>query len=456
MQAGYRIAIVGDDAEAWTVAAVLGHALRGEKPSITVFGTQRATEVDEPSVALSPAAVKHLQTMGINPLEGGGSVLVGNTFEVTEGVHGTVSFENAVPMINGVGLHHYLHRMSSAVDLSAYSIAARALATDHCPSPNDAHRAGLVHGFCVPGKWCMDAVRAVAVSHGARFANEDVSRTSIDSASGRIVALETESQSHPIDFVFDLTGNRTVAGELADEFHDWSSCLPVHARETNIQSCASPAELAQRWSLKNDSLTGEIRLADALVRKTYHPECASPTQALRPGRPDQHWVSNCLALGAASGFVGDWILDSIHQVQSAALRWLKLRPRRESSEILGREYNRLAALEAECLRDLHAAVFMSRSSDLSGLPESLVHRHDLYRSTGRVALFEGESVSAWTWVQLWTAIGVFPRRHDVLADQMDGPALQSTLARIAREVDDRVRSWPVAATAATDHAVTQS
>ena len=455
MQPGFRIAIVGNDAEAWTVAAVLGHALRGEKPSITVFGTQRAAEAGVPSIALSPAAAKHLQTMGINTLEGGGSVLVGNAFEVTEGVHGTVSFENAVPMINGVGLHHYLHRMSSVVDLSAYSIAARTLATDRCPSPSDAHRAGLVHGFCVSGKWYMDTVRAVAVSHGARIANEHVLRTSIDSASGQIVALATESQSHPVDFVFDLTGNRTVAGELADEFHDWSSCLPVHARETKTQSCTSSAELAQRWSMTNGSLTGEIKLADALVRMTYHSGSTSSTQALKPGRPDQHWVSNCLALGAAAGFVGDWILDSMHQVQSAALRWLKLRPRRESSEILGREYNRLAALEAECLRDLHAAVFVPHSSDLSALPDSLAHRYDLYRATGRVALFEGESVSVWTWVQLWTALGVFPRQHDVLADQMDGPALQSTLARIAREVDDRVRSWPLAATPAT-HAVTQS
>ena len=41
--------------------------------------------------------------------------------------------------------------------------------------------------------------------------------------------------------------------------------------------------------------------------------------------------NSCVALGAAAGFCGDWILGTIHQVQSGLLRWLGLRPRSTES-----------------------------------------------------------------------------------------------------------------------------
>jgi hypothetical protein len=59
-----------------------------------------------------------------------------------------------------------------------------------------------------------------------------------------------------------------------------------------------------------------------------------------------------------------------------------------------------------------------------------------------VALTDRGSFAEPSWISIYFGLGMFPRRHDPMADLLEGPALSRELARRTRIVDGAARSLP--------------
>jgi tryptophan halogenase len=169
------------------------------------------------------------------------------------------------------------------------------------------------------------------------------------------------------------------------------------------------------------------------------------------GRRREAWKRNCVALGLSSGFLEPLESTSIHLVESGIGRLIELFPDRAFEPKLVAEYNRLMARSYESIRDFiilhyHAS---RREGELwrycqnMPIPEGLRHQIELFKASGVVALTDSGSFAEPSWISIYFGLGVFPRRHDPLADLIEEPILSRELGRRARIVEGAAHSLPV-------------
>jgi tryptophan halogenase len=142
------------------------------------------------------------------------------------------------------------------------------------------------------------------------------------------------------------------------------------------------------------------------------------------GHRKSFWSHNCVGVGLASGFLEPLESTGIQLIVGAITRLLELFPDRNFDPVLRDEYNRIATVEMERIRDfILAHYYLSRRSEPlwaacrdMAIPDSLRHKLDVWHSSGRVALGEGESYKEPSWVAILLGNGLIPSRYDVLAD----------------------------------------
>jgi tryptophan halogenase len=76
------------------------------------------------------------------------------------------------------------------------------------------------------------------------------------------------------------------------------------------------------------------------------------------------------------------------------------------------------------------------------IPESLQHRIDLFRETGRVFRVPNELFAENSWIQVMLGQGIMPRQHHPVADLMGDEELSRFLEGIRSSVDRTVMQLP--------------
>ncbi len=71
------------------------------------------------------------------------------------------------------------------------------------------------------------------------------------------------------------------------------------------------------------------------------------------------------------------------------------------------------------------------------IPDGLRHQIELFKASGVVALYDSGAFAEPSWVSLYFGLGVFPRRHDPMADLIKDAELEP---RIAAARADRGRA----------------
>src|SRR5581483_538735 len=153
------------------------------------------------------------------------------------------------------------------------------------------------------------------------------------------------------------------------------------------------------------------------------------------GQRREIWKHNCVALGLASGFLEPLESTSIHLVESGIGRLIELFPDRGFEPKLAQEYNRLMSRSYESIRDFiilhyHAS---GREGPLwdhcrnMAVPDGLHHQIELFKAGGVVVLYDSGAFAEPSWVSLYFGLGIFPRRHDPMADLIGDAALRREL-----------------------------
>uniref|UniRef100_UPI0035CBB429 tryptophan halogenase family protein n=1 Tax=uncultured Sphingomonas sp. TaxID=158754 RepID=UPI0035CBB429 len=166
----------------------------------------------------------------------------------------------------------------------------------------------------------------------------------------------------------------------------------------------------------------------------------------RTGKRRKMWNRNVVAIGLSGGFLEPLESTSIHLIQSAIARLMKLLPGRSIFEADRSEFNRQSDFEYERIRDFiilhyHANArtepFWQKCREMD-VPETLAAKIDLWRGNGHITREHEELFTEVGWLQVFAGQGVTPAGHHPLADAIPAADLAEFLGTIdqlnAREV----------------------
>lgn len=265
------------------------------------------------------------------------------------------------------------------------------------------------------------------------------------------------------DFFLDCTGfgARLIGQELAVGRVDWSDLLPC---DRALAVASAPMERVPPYTRARAHSAGwqwriplRHRTGNGIVYSSAHlsddeaaarliagldtPADGDP-RALRfvAGKREAFWERNCVAVGLSSGFLEPLESTSIHLIQSAIARLLQLLPGTGDSAARRDEYNRLAHVEMDRIRDflvLHYAANervgepMWDGCRAAALPDELARKLRLWRESGVVSRRDDELFAEPGWVQVLLGQGVTPSGWHPLADQLSERDLGVFLAAAA-------------------------
>lgn len=155
-----------------------------------------------------------------------------------------------------------------------------------------------------------------------------------------------------------------------------------------------------------------------------------------------------VALGLASGFIEPLESTSIQLIMTGAMRLLRMFPQQQINQTDIDEYNAQAQREMENIRDfiiLHYHVTRRDDSDFwrycrtMSVPDSLAHRIELFKETGRIFRTEDELFRIDSWSQVMIGQGLMPQQYHPIAQLMSeeelGRFLNGMRAHIAKSVE---------------------
>ena len=322
-------------------------------------------------------------------------------------------------------------------------------------------------------------LRAMAEADGARRIEGKIARVELDGESGDIAALALESGERVEgDLFLDCTGFRAllIEGALHAGFDDWTHWLPCDsAIAVQTESVGPPVPYTRamahdagwQWRIPLQHRTGNgivycSRYLDhdaALERLLGNVEGRTLTQPNKlrfaAGARRRQWHRNCVAIGLSGGFMEPLESTSIHLIQRAVLRLLRLFPARGVSARDVAEFNDQQHTDMVQIRDfliLHYKATDRRDSAFwrycaaMPIPDSLDQKIELFRETGRVFRKNEELFAENSWVQVMMGQGIMPHTHHPIAEKLRDDELAQLLKTLRDNVARTVASMPPHAT----------
>jgi tryptophan halogenase len=485
-QAIRSICIVGGGTAGWISAAVLARFLPPERCSITLIESEEigTVGVGEATVPL----MQHLNgLLGINECDfvkaTQGSFKLGIAFR-DWGTIGNVHFHgfgDYGEAIEGIAPHHHwrkLRGMGDPTPIDDYSLpwTMARLGRFAPPSPDPAH-AGHFYRYAYHFDALLYArfLRGWAEQRGVRRVEGRVVDTLIEGESGRIAAVVTaDGARHAADLFVDCSGFRGLLIEeaLGTGYENWTHWLPCDSAVVAPSASVGPPapytlstarEAGWQWRIPLQHRTGngyvyasrftnDARARD-LFAANIEGELLAEPRVLRftTGQRRQFWNRNCVAIGLAGGFMEPLESTSIQLIQTAVARLIDYLPDRNWDPRIAAEYNRLTTNEFERIRDfliLHYCLTRRDDAPLwdycrtMALPDTLAHKIETFRATGRVPLLAEESYQEPSWVAIFAGNGVLPDRYDPLVDRIDPERLRTGLAHRRQQLARAAEALP--------------
>ncbi|WNO55099.1 tryptophan halogenase family protein [Stakelama saccharophila] len=318
-------------------------------------------------------------------------------------------------------------------------------------------------------------LRQLAEKNGARRIEGKIAQVDLHGESGDIVALKLESgQRIEGDLFLDCTGFRALLMEQAlhagfDDWTHWLPCDSAIAIQTESVRPAPPYTRAMahdagwQWRIPLQHRTGNglvycsryLSRDDALARVMGNIEGAARTEPnflrFTTGVRRRQWYRNCIAIGLSGGFMEPLESTSIHLIQRAVLRLVRMMPAGRISARDIAEFNDQQTLDMEQIRDfliLHYKVTQRRDSafwrhcaDME-IPDTLAQKIELFRETGRVFRRNEELFAENSWVQVMMGQGIMPESHHPIAAKLGDEELDRLLTGLRHGVARTVETLP--------------
>jgi tryptophan 7-halogenase len=318
-------------------------------------------------------------------------------------------------------------------------------------------------------------LRKRAEAGGARRVEGRINAVELNGETGDIAALTLDGDRRiEGDLFIDCTGFRAllIEGALHAGFDDWTNWLPCDSAIAIQTSSVRPAvpytraiahDAGWQWRIPLQHRQGngivycsrylskdaaQERLFDTIEGdKLVKPNVISYTTGVRR----KQWHRNCVAVGLSGGFMEPLESTSIHLIQRAVLRICRMLPAGKVSERDIAEFNDQQFTDMEQIRDfliLHYKVTQRRDSPFwrqvasMEIPDSLAHKIELFRETGRVFRKNEELFVENSWVQVMMGQGIVPQSYHPVAAKLRPEELNAFLGGLRDSVEKTVASLP--------------
>jgi tryptophan 7-halogenase len=318
-------------------------------------------------------------------------------------------------------------------------------------------------------------LRNIAESEGARRIEGRIAEVELDGATGNIAALCLDGNRRiEGDLFIDCTGFRAllIEGALHTGFDDWTHYLPCDSAIA-IQTASVRPPLPYTRAIAHDAgwqwrIPLQHRQGNGIVYcSRYLDKDAALERILGSVEGDvltkpnfigyttgvrrKQWNRNCVAIGLSGGFMEPLESTSIHLIQRAVLRLIRMLPGGPISARDIAEFNDQQFADMDQIRDfliLHYKVTNRRDSafwrhcaDLP-LPDSLEQKIELFRETGRVFRRNEELFVENSWVQVMMGQGITPKSYHPVATKLSVNELEAFLSGQREAVARTVAGLP--------------
>ena len=474
-----RVVVAGGGTAGWMVAACLGKSL-GKRLDIKLVESDEIGTVGVGEATI-PTLINFHHLLEINEQEF--MAATNATFKLG------ISFENwrdvGQDYIHSFGLtgtdhwtagfQHFWHKgreRGLAGDYGDYCLEHRAAQENrfaHLP------KNGMNYAFHLDASAYARFLRRFSERYGVQRIEAKIVEVRKDEASGDIRSIRLDSGTElEGDLFIDCTGFRAllIGQAMGVEYEDWSHWLfndSAAALQTTSTGPAVPytrsiaRESGWQWRIPLQHRVGnghvfssrfidDAAAIDTLLRNVEGEPLMQPRVIrFQPGQRRQVWAGNCVAIGLASGFLEPIESTSIHLIQRGIVRLMQMFPTNGISQVDIDEYNRQAASEIAHIRDfiiLHYKVTNRRDTPYwracadMVVPDSLRHRIDLFRETGRVFRAPNELFAENSWLQVMLGQGIMPEQHHQSADLMGDAELKGFLDSISGAIERTVAQLP--------------
>lgn len=451
-----RVVIAGGGTAGWMTAAWFSKVLRDDLDEIVLIESD-----DIGTVGVGEATTPYIQifnkTLGIDENE---------FIKHTKG-----TFKLGIEFVNwgriGHSYHHAFgkygrefgslpfhsmwlrHAQDSSEDrLEPYSLAALASLRGKFMRPTGANSplAELAYAYQFDASLYAGFLRKLSENQGVKRVEGKIEEVVLRD-DGFIEALLLDGGRRcDADLFIDCTGfSALLLGQaLGVGFVDWSHWLPadrafaVPTEGTNkIAPFTRATAHAEGWQWRiplqhregnglvySSAFAHDYHALDLLCKNLPGRRLAEPRQ-LRfvTGRRQKFWHKNCVAVGLASGFLEPLESTSIMLIQNSIARLQYLFPDKGFDRADIDTYNRDMIKEYEDIRDfliLHYHVGERDDSEFwrycrnMSIPESLLHRIELFESRGRIPVERNEQFRVPSWFAVMYGQGLRPRAPDPL------------------------------------------
>ncbi|MEW6704064.1 MAG: tryptophan halogenase family protein [Pseudomonadota bacterium] len=474
-----KVVIAGGGTAGWMVAACLAKTM-GRLLDIKLVESDEIGTVGVGEATIPPLQIFH-QLLGLDEREFMAATLatfkLGIRFEHwrAPGQHYIHSFGMTGKDHWTAGFQHFWlegRARGLARDYGDYCLELRAAEENrfaHLP------RGGMNYAYHFDATRYAAYLRKFSESFGAQRLEGKIQAVNLDPASRHIRSLTLASGAEVEgDLFIDCTGFRALLiGEaLKVPYEDWSHWLPCDSAmavqtasvgDAVPYTCSTAHPAGWQWRIPlqhrvgNGLVYASRHLSDDEARSRLlahvQGELLTTPRVLkfRPGQRREVWRANCVAIGLASGFIEPLESTSIHLIQRGTLRLMQMFPCAGISPADVAEYNRQAQDEIEHIRDfvvLHYHVTERDDSDFwrycrtMQVPDSLRHRIELFRDTGRVFRNPNHLFAENSWVQVMMGQGLTPRQHHPIAELMGDEELSGFLEGIRGPVNRTLAQLP--------------
>ncbi|KQM26926.1 MULTISPECIES: tryptophan halogenase family protein [unclassified Sphingomonas] len=318
-------------------------------------------------------------------------------------------------------------------------------------------------------------LRTMAERDGTQRIEGRIARVELNAETGNIAALLLDGDRRVEgDLFLDCTGFRAllIEGALHAGYDDWTHWLPCDAAiAVQTESVGPPLPYTRamahdagwQWRIPLQHRVGNgivycsryLERDAALDRLLGNVEGGVRTEPnflrFTTGARRRQWHRNCVAIGLSGGFMEPLESTSIHLIQRAVLRLIRLFPQGGVQPADVAEFNDQQLQDMEQIRDfliLHYKVTDRRDSPFwrqcaaMDVPESLQQKIDLFRQSGRVFRRNEELFGENSWVQVMMGQGIVPEGHHPIAGKLSDGELDRLLSMIRRQVADTVATMP--------------
>jgi tryptophan halogenase len=302
-----------------------------------------------------------------------------------------------------------------------------------------------------------------------------IAEVELDGASGNIAALRLDGDRRiEGDLFVDCTGFRAllIEGALHAGFDDWTHYLPcdsaiavqtasVRPPVPYTRAIAHDAGWQWRIPLQHRQGNGIVYCSryldkDAALERllgSVEGQVLTQPNVIRytTGARRKQWHRNCVAIGLSGGFMEPLESTSIHLIQRAVLRLIRMLPGGPVSERDIAEFNDQQLTDMDQIRDfliLHYKVTERRDSPFwrhcaaLPMPDSLEQKIELFRETGRVFRKNEELFVENSWVQVMMGQGIMPQSYHPIATKLRADELEKFLAMLRDSVAKTVAGLP--------------